>query len=77
MMKQKIIVSKNWNNPEILINVFIHELEIAMDIDSFLECIVEEIGNPTFIVTKEKLKQKLAEANKKIVEEMKKATVYI
>lgn len=76
-MKHKIVISKKWKHPEISVEALVESLEISMSIDDFLSCLLEQIGSPTFIMTKEQLKQKVLGAKEEIVKEMKKASVNI
>ncbi len=55
----------------------IGEVGSNMDLDAFLETLVEEIGNPTLMFTKATLLQKLRDASEKIKVEMKEGTRYL
>jgi hypothetical protein len=77
MNKETLIVSRQWNCPAI--RVFMNQKEVGaeMDIKEFLEALVENVGNPTFLVTKAQMLNKLNEAAEAVIVEMKRATIHI
>lgn len=76
-MKNKVIVSRNWKRPEIEAFVSKEEVGAKMDIEQFIESLVEEIGSPKAILTKDQLKKQLTDASRQIIHEMKSMTVYV
>ena len=76
-MKSTVYVSRKWKNPIINSFMTIGEVGSNMDLDAFLETLVEEIGNPTLMFTKATLLQKLRDASEKIKVEMKEGTRYL
>lgn len=72
---EKIVVSRKWNNPNIEIFLNTTEVGARIELFKFLELLVLEIGNPTLLVTKSALSNKLQEATDKIVSELKNQTV--
>ena len=72
--KTMVVVSRNWKNPEIKMFVTQEGIGIAMELDKFLECLNEEMGNPTFLFTGNQQVNKMKEAAKKVVSGMKKET---
>lgn len=77
MEKKKVIVSRKWKKPEITITVTDAEIKSEMDFLPFLNSIIEEMGNPTFVMTKSQLFYKLQEAAVAVFNEMKIATKHI
>lgn len=77
MNKETLIVSRQWNSPTI--RVFMNQKEVGaeMDIKEFLEALVVNVGNPTLLVTKTQMLNKLNEATEAIVIEMKRATIHV
>lgn len=76
-MKTVITVSRKWNNPTIAAFVDTHEVGATMYLDEFIDSLLEEIGSPTFIMTKAQLASKVKTAATTIVDEMKRATVNV
>lgn len=76
MDKVKVVVSRKWEQPEITVSVSDTEINSKMDFLPFLNSIIEEMGSPTFVMTKSQLFYKLQEAAVKVVNEMKIATRY-
>jgi hypothetical protein len=77
MNKEKVVVSRAWKNPEIKVFASTKEVGAEMDIEVFLRTLVEEMGNPTLLVTKQQLLSKLLLAKDAVVNEMKKATIHV
>jgi hypothetical protein len=73
----KVVVSRQWHNPQI--NVFVDAKEVGseIDLDDFILAMLEIVGKPTYIMTREQLKTKVFAAKQTIVEELKKATVHV
>jgi hypothetical protein len=73
----KVIVSRQWQHPQI--NVFVDAKEVGaeIDLDDFLLAMLEIVGKPTYIMTREQLKKKVFAAKEEIVTELKKATVHV
>ena len=73
---EKIIVSRQWANPEITVKMSVAEVAIEMDVDKYLESLVSQITNLSITFTKATLLAKLKEGHSNIVKEMKKSTTY-
>jgi hypothetical protein len=73
--KSVVVVSRKWGagNP-IQVDVTADGISIGLTLDSFLDLAVEQIGNPTMLVTKKALRVKLASAAEEIVREAKQST---
>ena len=76
-MKEKVIVSRKWRNPEIRAYATKEEVGAEIDLTAFLDSIVEEIGNPTMLVTKAALRAKLEVAKDAVLKEMKETTTQV
>lgn len=75
-MKTKIIVSRKWDKPEI--EVFATSaIGAKMDVNDFLSALVEEMGNPTMLLTKAQMKAKMIAASEVVIREMKSTTVHV
>jgi hypothetical protein len=76
-MKTVAIVSRKWNNPAIEAFVTSTEIGGVMDIQDVLASMVEEIGNPTMLLTKKQLLSKLQLAWEVVEKEIKDATRHV
>jgi hypothetical protein len=72
--KHNVVISREWNNPKILISVSSEAIAIKMSLEDFLLAVHIEMGNPTFLVTKEALLRRLTMASDKVCAEMKSLT---
>ena len=74
---EKIVVSRKWNNPNVTAFMENNEVGDKISLDDFINAVVEEIGNPTSLVTKQALRNRLIIASSEVVKEMKKQTVHL
>lgn len=74
---EKIVVSRKWSNPEINVFMEVSEIGASISLSDFLDSIVEEIGNPSTLMTKQALKAKLISASAVVVKELKDKTVHL
>ena len=74
---EKIVVSRKWNNPNVTAFMENNEVGAKISLDDFINAVVEEIGNPTSLVTKQALRNRLIIASSEVVKEMKKQTVHL
>ena len=74
---EKIVVSRKWNNPEVTAFMENNEVGAKISLDDFINGVVEEVGNPTSLVTKQALKNRLIIASSEVIKEMKKQTVHL
>lgn len=73
----KVVVSRNWDNPNIELFINAASVGARMELYDFINAVLEEVGNPTLLVTKAALNKKISEATAKVVAEMKNQTVNI
>jgi len=73
-MKEQITILRKWNHPKIFMWVSNEEIGLKMDLEGFKEALKEELGSPTWIVRKKTLSEKIDQAFKDIISEMKKET---
>ncbi len=76
-MKSIVTISRLWNSPEIKSFMSHQEVGSSMDLDDFLESLVEHIGNPTTLVTKKQFLAKLKWAAEAVKVEMKDKTKHV
>jgi hypothetical protein len=77
MNKAKIVVGRKWNNPEIYVKVTDNEIDMAVNSADFINALVEELGSPALIMTKEGLKARLRDAFTKVLSEIKTASIKV
>lgn len=73
-MRTKVVVSRKWTNPEITAFLTGTEVGAEMSLNDFLDALTEEVGNPTLLMTKAALRQKLEQASIAIQHELRNAT---
>lgn len=76
-MRTNIVVSRQWNNPKIEAFVSSDAIGSRMEVNEFLDSLVEHLGNPTFVVTKQSLKTRLEAAAIEVLAEMRSATKHV
>jgi hypothetical protein len=77
MSKERVIISRKWKNPEITVYVDSESIGAHMDVESYIDTLVDQISNVSLIMSKEQLSRKLKDAHVLVVEEMKSSTQYI
>ena len=75
--KRGVVVSRKWDNPRIDVWFTQEEIGIHMELDSFINAIVAECGNPTLLLTNAQLAERVYTAVLRVVDEMKAATAQI
>lgn len=76
-MKSVTIVSRKWNNPTIEAFMTIEEIGAVMSVDDVLVSMVEEMGNPTMMMTKKQLLAKMQAAWEAVSKEIKESTRHV
>lgn len=77
MNKSKVVVSRQWKNPEITAFVDAQEVGASMSVAQFIESIVEQSGNPAMVMTKSQLTARLQAAAEAVIVEMKRSTAKV
>ena len=78
-MRSKLITSRIYGNHLHDIETYITHDEVGsrINLDDYIEALIEEIGNPTMLVTKGALKSKIETATQAILHDMKLATKHV
>ena len=76
-MKTTIVVSRKWTNPQIEAFLDAAGVGARMDLDAFLDALIEEVGNPTTLVTKAGLRTRLIAAKEAVIKELRDATTHV
>lgn len=72
-----VLIMRKWDNPQIQISVSREAdggISVSCPLDSFLAACVEEIGNPTLLISKAQLLDKLKKAADASLSEVKAET---
>lgn len=69
--KQTLVIAREWTNPQIHVWISEETIGMRMSAEDYLKALAEEIGNPTMLVTKAALLEKLQQANSRIISSMK------
>ncbi len=77
MDKSIVVVSRKWKDFKIESFMNNEEVGSKVELDSYLKVMVDLIGNPTLLITKAQLLQKLIDASEVIKTEMKEGTRYL
>lgn len=79
MSKAKVCIRRKWGNHPIEVLAFLDDTEVGVKVQltDFLDALVEEMGNPSMVMTKAALKDKLRKALPAVEEEFKKATLEV
>lgn len=72
-----VVVSRQWKQPSIKAFISNKEVGAEMELSSFLESVVEEMGNPAMVMTKAALLSKLSAAADEVLSEMKDKTKHV
>jgi hypothetical protein len=75
--KEVVVISRNWNNPSINIKVTLEGISLETSLMDYMAALVEEIGNPTMLVTKAQLATRLEAARVAVVEKIKAESVKV
>ena len=84
--REKIVISRYWNNPAIKVAVNQEKIEIFTDIDNFIECLYQELDKSDIKLTlkervfgrispnKPDIQKQLFDAKNRIIEKIKEST---
>lgn len=77
MKKRAIVVSRKWK--ELQIEAFMSNEEVGAktDLTQFMKAVADQMGSPTFVMTRAQLLQKLLDATEVVVKELKDGTRYV
>ena len=77
MNKEKVVVSRQWNNPTIRAYMNLQEVGAEVSLDEFVSALLTIVGSPTMVMTRAQLAAKVTAAKDQIVDELKRATVHV
>lgn len=73
----KLVIRRQWNNPVIEVYISKDDIGLKMSLNDFLHALAEEVGNPTFLVTKAGLKKKLLDKADWVLTNVKQETARV
>ena len=71
---EKVVISRYWNNPEILVTVTDKEISLSMNLAEYLSAVLEEAGNPAALLTKAALAKRINDASTLVLSRVKEAS---
>lgn len=77
MEKHIIVISREWNNPQIEISVTDVNISIKLSLPDFIDAITQEIAHPIKVYTKKGLREQIVLAAESVCEKMKLATTRV
>ena len=69
--KDVVVISREWANPEIRIQVNANGIALGISLDDFMAAVADEVGNPTLMLTKAQLATKMQAAKGVVLEKVK------
>lgn len=76
-MKTAVVVSRKWDSPAIYAYMTTDEVGASMSVEDALRSMIEEMGSPTFVMTKATLLKKMLESWEVVAKEIKEATRHV
>lgn len=78
-MKEKrvVVTSRKWHQPQVEAFVTLDAVGAQVDLTDFIEAVIHEVGNPTLLVTKKQLHDKVSAAIEEVLSEMKSHTAKV
>lgn len=77
MEKHVVVVSRDWHNPQIVIDVTDTGIGVSMPLSDFITAVATEVGSPALLMTNAALLGKLTDAAAKVTAGMKQETVRV
>jgi hypothetical protein len=81
LLKQRVVISRRWSHPAIDCKITEDEINMSMELSAFQAALIAAIGTPAFRLTRGArrrwLKARMDKAFVEIVDEVKKASVYV
>jgi hypothetical protein len=77
MEKRAIVVSRKWK--DLTIEAFMNNEEVGAKtaLTPFMKAVADQMGSPTFVMTRAQLLQKLLDATEVVLKELKDGTRYV
>lgn len=72
--KFRIVVSRYWNRPQITVTVNEEKIELYTTLESFREAILQEMGSPWKLFTRQRMRAKMEQAFFNVIEKIKEAS---
>lgn len=76
-VKNKVVVGRKWNNPEIYTHLSTEKIQLEISIEDFVLALANEIKRPAFILSRNGLNTELLAAIPKVLSEVKKTSVEV
>ena len=76
MSKSIVVISRYWNNPNILAYVTDDEVGVRISLDDFITALKAELGSITFKISNTNFNQLIDDSVKLIIERVKETSVH-
>ena len=76
-LREKVVISRHWNNPAITVTVNADQIVIASDITAFIEALAAEIARPALILSRKRMVTQLHAACAAALEKIKESTAQV
>lgn len=73
---QKLVISKHWHSPEILVSVKDEGIQLDVSLDDFVNALLTEMQHPLKSFTKTRSDQAVRDAVVSILEKLKQASAH-
>jgi hypothetical protein len=73
-MKESIVQSRHWDNPEIKVRIDQKGIEVEISLEDFCKAVVAEIPHPAFTFTRKSLETDILGALEIVLNKTKEAT---
>ena len=74
--QHKIVISKDWHNPTITVEVNFTGIDVSMSVEDFCKALAKEVKHPSLTFTRAGLEANLIAAVDAVADGMKDATIY-
>ncbi len=77
MEKRAIVISRKWK--DLKIEAFMNDKEVGAqtDLEQFMKAVADQVGSPTFVMTRAQLLQRILDATEVVLKELKDGTRYV
>ena len=77
VLREKVVISRHWNNPEITVTVNADKIVITSDINAFIDALAAEMAKPALILNRKRLIKQLHAAGAVAIEKLKESTAQV
>jgi hypothetical protein len=75
--KQAVVISKEWNNPEIRVTIRDSGIQLECKLDDFLAALATEMTHPLVSFTKTRMVDQMQAAKNSVLDKIKQASIQV